>query len=155
MPRTQTYKPKKSNEQLDQLTAMLKQVQADFINYKKRTENERLRAIQTGKEQAILALLPVLDNIERAISHEPADIKNHNWVQGVTSIAKQLEGQLEAIGLEKIGEIGEVFDPNKHEAVVFEDGEGSNEVVDSVIQNGYQFDDTIIRPAIVKVKRIK
>lgn len=133
---------------------MLQRLQADFINYKQRSENERLQAIQNGKEQAVIALLPVLDNIERAISHEPDDIKDHKWVQGVASIAKQLEGQMEAIGLKKIGECGETFDPSKHEAVVFEDGDGDNEVVDNVIQNGYQFDETIIRPAIVKVKRI-
>lgn len=147
-------RPKKAINQNQELLSMLQRLQADFVNYKQRAENERLQAIQNGKEQALIALLPVLDNIERAISHEPDDIKDHKWVQGVASIAKQLEGQMEAIGLKKIGECGEAFDPVRHEAVVFEDGDGDSEVVDSIIQNGYQFDDTIIRPAIVKVKRI-
>jgi len=154
MPKSHVPKAKKSTEPDQELLIMLQRLQADFINYKQRAENERLQALQNGKEQAIIALLPVLDNIERAISHEPADIKDHKWVQGVTSIAKQLEGQMEAIGLKKIGECGEEFDPVRHEAAVFEDGDGNREVVDSIIQNGYQFDDNIIRPAIVKVKRI-
>jgi molecular chaperone GrpE len=155
MPKDRTNKPKstKSDHKSFELIADLQRLQAEFINYKRRAEEDRLRAVQTGKEQAVLALLPVLDNIERAIAHEPNDIKDHAWVQGVASIAAQLESQMESIGLIKIGEIGEVFDPNLHEAVVFEDGDGDNEVIDAVIQNGYQFGDNVIRPAMVKVKK--
>lgn len=143
----------KQDTKVQELTADLQRLQAEFVNYKRRVEDERIKLIQTGKEQAVIALLPVIDNIERAIAHEPADIKNHVWVQGVTALAKQLDGQLEAIGLKQICDAGQPFDPNRHEAIVMQDGEGETEVVAEVIQAGYQFGDTIIRPAMVKVAR--
>lgn len=150
-------KPKKTmpqDESVLELTADLQRVQADFINFRRRAEEDRLKALQTGKEQAVIALLPVLDNIERAIAHEPEDIKDHKWVQGVSAIATQLNSQLESIGLRKIGVIGEPFDPNLHEAISVEEGEGEQEVIAAVLQNGFMFANTIIRPAMVQVKRI-
>jgi molecular chaperone GrpE len=154
MPTHRIPKIGKQDNKIAELTADLQRVQADFINFKHRAEQDKTRAVQTGKEQAIIALLPILDNIERAVAHEPADLKEHQWVKGVSAIAKQLEGQMEAIGLKKIGELGEPFDPFRHEAAVFEDGNGANEVIDGIIQNGYQFGDSIIRPALVKVKKV-
>ena len=138
---------------VNELTADLQRVQADFINFRRRAEEEKSRALQAGKEQSINAILPVLDNIERAIAHEPDDIKDHQWVKGVTAIASQLSSQLEAIGLKKLGMVGEVFDPNKHEAVSMDESDGETEVVASVIKTGYQFGDTIIRPAMVQVTK--
>lgn len=149
-------KPKKATKQDErvlELTADLQRVQADFINYRRRAEEDRVRALQTGKEQAVMALLPVLDNIERAIAHEPADIKDHQWVKGIAGVASQLESQLEAVGLQKIGVIGEPFDPNLHDAVSMDESEGETEVVAAVHQTGYRFGDTIIRPAMVQVTR--
>jgi molecular chaperone GrpE len=150
--------PKSKNPPQDpriaEITADLQRLQAEFINYKRRAEAERTQAVQTGKEQAIIALLPVIDNIERAIAHEPTDITNHQWVKGITLLAKQLDGQLEILGLRKIGEVGETFDPNRHEAVVLEDDHGETEVVSDVIQNGYQLGENVIRPALVKVKKV-
>ena len=153
MTKPKTPKQVKEDEKLVELTADLQRVQADFINYRRRAEEDKVRASQAGKEQAVLALLPVLDNIERAIAHEPADIKEHQWVKGVAAIAAQLEGQLQTVGLKKIGVVGEVFDPSKHEAVSMGDGDGDTEVIAAVLQTGYQFDDTIIRPAMVQVER--
>jgi molecular chaperone GrpE len=147
-------KTSKNDERVLELTADLQRVQADFINFRRRSEEEKLRAIQAGKEQAVLTLLPVLDNIERAIAHEPADIKDHAWVKGVSSIALQLEMQLASIGLKKIGVEGEVFDPNQHEAVSMnEEATGEREVVAAVLQPGYQLGDQIIRPAMVNVTK--
>lgn len=138
---------------VNELTGDLQRVQADFVNFRRRAEEDKARALQAGKEQSINAILPVLDNIERAIAHEPEDIKDHQWVKGVTAIAVQLSSQLEAIGLKRIGVIGEVFDPIKHEAVSMDEADGETEVVAAVIQTGYQFGDTIIRPAIVQVTK--
>lgn len=147
-------KPSKQDESVLELTADLQRVQADFINFRRRAEEDRVKALQTGKEQAVIALLPVLDNIERAIAHEPEDIKDHKWVQGVSAIATQLTSQLESIGLRKIGVVGEPFDPNLHEAISMDDSEGEQEVIAAVLQNGFMFADTVIRPAMVQVKRI-
>lgn len=142
------------DESVLELTADLQRVQADFINFRRRAEEDRIKALQTGKEQAVIALLPVVDNIERAIAHEPEDIKDHKWVQGVSAIATQLTSQLESIGLRKIGVVGEPFDPSVHEAISMDDGEGNQEVIAAVLQNGFMFGDSVIRPAMVKVKRI-
>ncbi len=149
---TKAKKPTK-DEQIAELTADLQRLQAEFINFKRRSEEERTRAVSAGKEQAVIALLPVLDNIERAVAHEPEDIKDHAWVKGVSAVSKQLGSQLEAIGLVKVGVEGEPFDPEKHDAIAVDDGEGETEVVSAVLQTGYQFGDQIIRHAMVKVTK--
>lgn len=150
MPKTSKKQP---TEREAELLADLQRVQAEFINYKRRADEERIRAVQSGKEQAAIALLPILDNIERAIAHEPADIKDHAWVKGIGAVANQLEGQLEVIGLKKVGVVGEPFDPNIHEAVAMDDGDGEQEVVSVVLQTGYAFGDSVLRPAMVKVAK--
>lgn len=150
MPKSQKPQP---SEHEAELLADLQRIQAEFINYKRRADEERIRAVQAGKEQAAIALLPILDNIERAIAHEPADIVEHPWVKGVGAVAKQLEGQLETIGLRKIGAVGDLFDPNVHEAVAMDDGDGETEVIAAVLQTGYAFGDTVLRPAMVKVTK--
>jgi len=146
-------KVKKSpkDEQINELTADLQRLQAEFINFKRRSDQERVQAVNSGKEQAVITLLPVLDNIERAIAHEPEDIKDHAWVKGVSAVSSQLEQQLATIGLVKIGVVGEPFDPQKHDAIAVDNGEGEHEVISAVIQTGYKFGDQIIRHAIVKV----
>jgi len=157
MTKEKQTKPKKTVTQEEgvlELTADLQRVQADFINFRRRAEEDRIKALQTGKEQAAIALLPVVDNIERAIAHEPEDIKDHKWVQGVSAIASQLTTQLESIGLRKIGVVGETFNPNLHEAISMDDGEGETEVIAAVLQSGFMFGDTVIRHAMVQVKRI-
>lgn len=138
-----------------ELTADLQRLQAEFINYKRRADEERQMAVGIGKQQAAIALLPVLDNIERAISHEPEDIKDHQWVKGISSVALQLNSQLQAVGLVKVGVVGEHFNPSLHEAVVMDESDGDIEVVAEVLQTGYKFGDTVIRPAMVKVTRRK
>jgi molecular chaperone GrpE len=153
MKKEPTTKKVKQNDLEDQLLADLQRIQAEFINFKRRAEEEKARAVLAGKEQAVIALLPVLDNIERAIAHEPEDIKDHAWVKGVSAVALQLESQLENIGLTKVGVVGEPFDPNKHEAISMADGEGETEVVSAVLQNGYEFNNQVLRPAMVQVKR--
>lgn len=147
-------KPKKKsdeNQKIAELTADLQRLQAEFINYKNRTTKDKEFAVEFGKEQAVSSLLPILDNLERAIAHEPADIKDHAWVKGVGAVVKQLETQLKTIGLVKIGKIGDEFNPDYHEAVSMQDGEGDREVIIGVAQTGYILDDRVIRHAIVQV----
>lgn len=138
---------------VDELTNDIKRIQAEYVNFRRRSELEKVQAIQVGKEQAVLALIPVLDNIERAIQHEPADIKDHTWVKGIGAVASQLQNQMEAIGLVKIGRVGEEFDPHRHEGVGIDDSDGDIEVVAEVLQSGYQFNESILRPAMVKLTK--
>ena len=104
-------------------------------------------------QQAVISLLPILDNIERAIIHEPKDLMEHPWVKGILTLANQLENQLESIGLKKIGTVGEIFNPQLHDAVAMDDADGDSEVIAEVLQTGYRFNEIIIRPAMVKVTK--
>ncbi len=138
---------------LNDLTSDLQRVQAEFINYKRRSEEERLNAILVGKEQAATALLPVIDSIDRAIMHEPSDIKDHQWVKGINTLASQLNKELTKIGLVKFGKVGDEFDPNLHDAVSMDDSQGQSEVVAEVLQTGFSLGERIIRPAMVRVTK--
>jgi molecular chaperone GrpE len=138
---------------LSDLTTDLQRVQAEFINYKRRSEEEKLKAITLGKEQAVSALLPVVDSIDRAIIHEPDDIKGHQWVKGINSLASQLDKELEKIGLIKFGKPGQEFDPNLHEAVSMDDADGQLEVIAEVLQTGFMLSGHVIRPAMVRVTK--
>ena len=149
----ETFSKADVEQLIGELTADIQRIQAEFINYKRRAEEEKLQAIQVGKQQTITAILPVLDNIERAMAHAPEDIGEHQWVKGVNSVASQLNSQLESIGLVKFGQPGNMFNPELFEAVAVDDTEGDEEVVSDVIQPGYQFNDQIIRHAMVKVTK--
>lgn len=81
-------------QQIGELTQDLQRIRADFENYRKRVEQEKTAAQQTGETKAIMKLLPVIDTIERAVAAIPADIADHQWVQGVAGLVKQLETAL-------------------------------------------------------------
>ncbi len=147
-------KPKKSQkQQIEELTNDLQRLQAEFINYKRRNEDDKLKAVFLGKEQAYKSLLPVLDNLDRALSRQPKDIQEHAWVQGVASVMKQLESELKTTGLEKYGAVGDVFNPEIHDAVSMVEGDGDTEVIVGVAQTGYMLDGLVIRHAVVQVGR--
>jgi molecular chaperone GrpE len=144
-----------SNKKVDELTADLQRTRADFENYRKRVEQEKIATYSSGKASAIMQLLPVIDNIERAISHTPEDIKDNPWAQGVAGLVKNLEKSLSGMKVKRIdAKKGTIFNPEFHEAVQFdEDAEGDNEVIDAELQAGYLLDGETIRPAMVRVTR--
>jgi len=149
---------KKSNreveleQQVGELTADLQRVQADFINYRTRAEEDRQRGIVAGKAAAILKLLPVIDNIERAVTHMPDDLAENSWAKGVSSLGKSLDKSLADMGVTRIEAVGQPFDPNLHEAISAE-GEGTHEIVSEELRAGYMLDGQIIRHSMVKVTR--
>lgn len=140
---------------VDELTADLKRTRADFENYRKRIEAEKILARAAGKNSTVMQLLPVIDNIERAILHRPDELKDHKWVEGVASLDRQLHQQLDKLGIKRIkASPGQEFNPDIHEAVQFnEDSDGEKEVIVEELQAGYTMDDTVVRHAIVKVTR--
>jgi len=151
-------KNKKQDEleqQLAELTADLQRTRADFENYRKRVEQEKTAARAAGQSAAILKLLPVIDNIERAIAYTPEDIKDHKWVQGISGLVKHLEKSLDTLNLKRIETApGTVFNPELHEAIQFdEDAEGEHEVIAEELQAGYTLGGQPIRHAMVKVTR--
>jgi molecular chaperone GrpE len=142
-------------KQINELTLDLQRTRADFENYRKRVDAEKQAARESGQASAILKLLPVIDNIERAIAYTPEDLKDNAWVQSVAGLVKHLERSLEALNLKRIDAAkGTQFNPELHEAIQFdEDAKGDAEVIAEELQAGYILGGQIIRPAMVKVTR--
>ncbi len=142
-------------QQVGELTADLQRLRADFENYRKRVDSEKLSARQDGEVRAIMKLLPVIDTIERAVAHIPADIADHQWVKGVAGLVKQLEKSLGELNLVKIdASEGVEFNPDVHQAIQFdEESEGEKEVIAQELQPGYTLNGAPIRHAMVKVAR--
>ena len=150
-----TKKELEFEQKLGELTQDLQRTRADFENYHKRTETERNMAREYGQSSAILKLLPVIDNIERAIAYVPEELKDNAWVQSVAGLTKGLEKSLENLNLKRIdAQPGTVFNPDLHEAIQFdEDAKGDHEVIVGEMQAGYTLDGRPIRHAMVKVTR--
>lgn len=151
-------KAKKQEEletQVAELTGDLQRTRADFENYRKRVEADKAASYQHGQAAAILKLLPVIDNIERAVAHTPQELKDNKWAQGVASLVKSLEKSLEGLNLKRIeAKPGSDFNPELHEAIQFdENAEGDNEVIAEELQAGYTLGGQPLRHAMVKVTR--
>jgi molecular chaperone GrpE len=142
-------------QQLGELTLDLQRTRADFENYRKRVDTEKSAARESGQASAILKLLPVIDNIERAVAYTPEELKDNAWVQGVGSLVRNLEKSLESLNLARIdAKPGTDFNPELHEAIQFdEDAVGDSEVVAEELQAGYTLNGHVIRHAMVKVTR--
>lgn len=137
-------------QQIGELTADLQRVQAEFVNYKNRVESEKAILSQFSKAQTIKELLPIIDDLERALSHLPDNLKDDKWALGVRSVYDRLQKHLEKIGVKKIHALNQPFNHDLHEAVQVE-GEGETQIVSEVLQNGYLLGDQVIRHATVKV----
>lgn len=126
-----------------------KRAQAEFVNYKNRVQRDREMDYASMKGDIFKKVLPVLDDLERALANRPA---GDSWADGMELIARKFQSVLEAEGMKRIEASGQPFDPNLHEAI---SSEPSDEVesghVIEVVQNGYMLGERIIRPAIVRV----
>ena len=128
---------------------------ADFSNYKKRIERDQEAAKNSYRSDVLKKLIPVLDDLELAYQHRPAEGEAASWAQGIELITRKFSSILENDGLKKIEvKAGDKLDPNMHLAVSAEDSDefGSDEIIE-VLQNGYRMGDKIIRPAMVRVAR--
>ena len=125
--------------------------QADFINYKRRSEQEISDMMQFANASLILSLLPVMDDFERAFtSHQNGkEVLDTAWVEGMRLIEKKLKATLEIQGLLPIKARDEPFDPRLHEAV--REGNGKEGFVVEEIQKGYKLHEKVLRPAKVMV----
>lgn len=152
---TKSKKPTREEleQQVTELTEALQRERADVINVRRRHDEQIASLKNHVKVDVIEDLLPVIDNFERALGHVPKDLESNDFVKGVQAIVKQFESTLGNIGVQRIKTIGEQFDPSVHEAVSMEDGDGDKEVVSEELQAGYQLGDTVIRHAMVRVKR--
>ncbi len=123
--------------------------QADFANYKQRAEKDREDSIEFGNCALIFNLLPVIDDLERAVGAVPDELDGSSWTEGIKLIYNKLKSTLEAQGLTEIQAEGEPFDPRLHEAVMQK--RGKEGVVVGETQKGYKFKDRVIRPSLVVV----
>jgi len=140
-----------------ELKNQLARRQADFENYRKRVERERSETYNRVVADVATKLLPVSDNLKRALESESSveaaeSDEFRHFLSGVDLIWKQLNGVLEALGVKPIPAVGEQFDPHVHEAVVTEaTDEYEPDTVIQEIVSGYRLGDKLIRPALVKV----
>lgn len=150
-------KPKKTKnselerikEELEQSKDMLLRTAAEFDNFKKRTEREKMTVAEFAKASFAKNLLPIIDNAERAMG---ADASSPDYSKGLEMIVKQLLSLPEKVSLIPLAEIGNQFDPNYHEAVMhIEDESFEENTIAEILQQGYKIGDTVIRPAMVKV----
>lgn len=148
-------KPRKNAEverlkaELEQKSDLLLRTAAEFDNYKKRSEKEKITTAEFAKASVMKTLLPILDNADRAAGYEPG---TEQYNKGIEMIVKQLSDLSSKLGLVEIGAVGDTFDPNLHEAIMHIEDENLGEnVIAQVLQKGYKFGDTVVRPAMVQV----
>lgn len=140
----------KTVEERDTYKENWMRAQAEFQNFKRRNATVRTDAYDDGSRETIFAVLPVIDNLERAIAHAEQSGENGAMVDGVKMTLRQLTDALGKLGLTEVAALGEKFDPELHNAVMREAG-GEPDVITEVFQKGYKVKDKMIRYAMVKV----
>ena len=136
----------------ERLRGLLQRLQADFINYKRRVERDRDEYAKSANKELIMKLLPVADDLGRALETLPDEAAASHWGRGVSLVARKLRAILEEEGVSEIEAAGKDFDPWEHEAVFCEEcPDGEDGKVKSVLRQGYRLGDTVIRPAQVVV----
>lgn len=133
-----------------QMKDQLLRTMAEFDNYRKRTTKEKEQIFNRGVSYVVEAILPVIDNFERALT--AAKDRDDNFVKGVEMTYQQMLSALKNLGVEQIDSLGQTFDPHFHDAMqhVEDENYGENEIV-AVFQKGYMLNDQVIRPSLVKV----
>ncbi len=135
-------------KQRDEYLALAQRAQADYQNFKRRNQQTRTEAYDDGVRETITALLPVLDNLERAIA--AAEGESEALLAGVKMTHRQLMDNLTRMGLEEVPALGEMFDPDIHNAVM-KTTEGEPGTVTEVFEKGYRVKGRMIRYAMVKI----
>ena len=126
---------------------------ADYQNFKRRVEQEREEVGRLASAALIINLLPLVDDIERALQNVDPRLAGLTWVDGIRLIHRKFQALLEMNGVEEIEADGQAFDPTVHEAVAF--GEGEDGKVTGVVQKGYKLAGRVLRPAMVVVGNTK
>ncbi len=136
-------------EKAESYLANWQRAQADFINYKRRSEQEKEEISKFANSALMLNLISVLDDLERAFASIPPDLDKLSWLDGIRLIERKLHASLEAQGLSPIKAVGEPFDPYLHESIRQDNGKEG--IVIEEAQKGYKLHDRVIRPSRVVV----
>ena len=123
--------------------------QADFVNYKRRAQQEKEEIGSLAKGEVVIALLPILDDLERALDSIPPRLARHPWTGGIKLIASKFRSVLKKQGITEIKALGEHFNPELHEAAMRVPGEEG--LVIKELYKGYKIGDKVIRPTRVVV----
>jgi len=142
-------KTRESSEYFDKWLRL----RAEMENFKKRMQKEKADHLKFGNEDLLKALLPILDNLNRAMDHGKSERENSSLLAGVEMIHKEFLNTLERFGVKPIPAAGEVFDPEKHEAISQEESDLEPNRVVAAVQNGYFYHDRLLRPAKVIVSK--
>lgn len=140
-------------EKAEKYLANWQRAEADLINFKKRSEQEKAEIAKFANAVLVMSLLPILDDFERALDNVSIKLAGFTWVDGIRLIQRKLQAVLESQGLSQIEALGNDFDPAVHEAVLSEEGE-EGKVIEE-LQKGYKFHERVLRPAMVKVGKGK
>lgn len=141
-------------QKADECMELLRRTQADFVNYRRRMTQEQAEARVAAQSTLLAQLLPVLDDLERALATAPQELVANPWTQGLLLVARRLTTQLDRLGVRKIGTPGERFDPYLHEAISTEARSDVPEgTILHVARPGYALGERVIRPAQVTVAR--
>lgn len=147
----ETAQIEKLQQEIEEMKALAQRTQADFMNYKKRVEKEKSELTVFANEKIVTEMLTIVDNFERALQSEKENSETA-FYKGVALILKQLMDTLYKFGLEEIDALNQDFDPNFHHAVIQEEADEPDKVIE-VLQKGYKLKDKVIRASMVKVSK--
>ncbi len=136
-------------EKAENYLANWQRAQADLVNYKRRSEQEKEEIGKFANSALMLNLLTALDDLERAFTSMPPNLAEVSWIDGIRLIERKLQASLETQELSPIKAVGEPFDPHLHEAI--RQDKGKEGIVIEEVQKGYKFHDRVIRPSRVVV----
>lgn len=144
----------KEHAEKDELRDLLQRARADFVNYKRRIEEERVERQSRANSFLLLKFLPTLDDLERALQNMPEGEKDQPWIDGIDLIRRNLENLLKSEGISRIEIEEQAFDPSEHEALLYQesDSHSDNQII-SVVLAGYKLHGRVLRPAQVIVAK--
>lgn len=142
------------NPELLQLKDKYLRTLAEYENFRKRSEKEKTQMFELGAKSIIEAMLPVVDNFERALSHVQEEEKDSPFVKGIEGIYKQIQKMFSDCNIQEIEALGKKFDPALHNAVMTEEeGDAEEDTITQDLQKGYTYRGNVVRHSMVKVKK--
>ena len=135
------------DDRITELTADLQRVQAEFQNYKRRSDSEKSEVFDFAKAKVVREFLATRDSFDQELIHRPVDV-DPKWAASIDAIRAQFDKSLTVLGVERFESVGQPFDPHLHEAISMD---GGDDIVIEELQAGYKLGDTILRHAMVKV----
>lgn len=143
-----------ATRQSDESFDLLRQVRADFAAHRRRSEEERVEQVAGARNEILVQVLPILDELRAALADRPEQRLQPGWAARIELTAHKLDDILRAVGVQRIEALGAVFNPWEHEAVHVQTGPKlEDERVVAVIRDGYRIGGRVIRPAQVVVAR--